>query len=208
MVAFIDESQDRHYLLLSAVTLPSTDTATAIIAHARKTLGPASKKISEFHESALNLVNPSAINSLVDSMTFAYYRHGTRRILRQDVGIWTAYYRKTRPERSAQSLAFPRLLTAYVRLFHALISEIQPERGTRVLCDGFQGIARILPDLQDIADVYRATVAKGESSMAGIQLADVAAGTARRFLSEQNTERYVNLKKIERLHRQVVLLEK
>ncbi len=208
MVVFIDESQDERYFLLGAVTVPSTDIANSIVAQARKALGSASKGISEFHESALNRDNPDAINSLIDSMVFEYYRRRTHRLLRQDVGIWTTYYRKTRAERSAQSLPFRQLLTAYVRLFNTLMSEIQPERGTSIFCDGFQGITRILPELQDVAGAYEATIAKGESSMTGIQLADVAAGTTRRFLSEQNTERYVDLKHIVRLHRQVFLSAK
>lgn len=208
MVVYIDESQDKRYFLLGAVTVPSTDVANSIVAQARKALGAASKSISEFHESELNRNNPDAINSLIDSMVFEYHHHGKRRILRQDIGIWTAYYPKTRAERSTQSLPFHQLLTVYARLFAVLISEIQPEKGTPVFCDGFQGISRILPELQDVADAYKATIAKGESSMTGVQLADVTAGTTRRFLSEQNTERYVYLKKIVRLNRQIFLSAK
>lgn len=205
---FIDESQDMRYFLLSAVTVPSIDTAKSIIAQTRKALGPTSKAISEFHESALNLANPNAIDLLLDNMVFEYHRHGKHRILRRDVGVWIAYYRKSRSERGAQSLPFPRLLTTYVRLFETLLSEIQPEKGASILCDGFQGIARILPNLQGVAEGYGATIAKGHSSTAGIQLADVSAGTTRRFLSQQNLVRYRRLTEIVRLHKEVFLSAK
>lgn len=208
VVVFIDESQDKRYFLLAAVTIPSTDVASAILAQSRKALGSASRSISEFHESALNRVTPNVIDALLDNMAFEYSHHGKHRMARRDVGVWTAYYRKTRAERSTQSLPFPLLLAAYTRLFSTLLSEIQPEMGTHILCDGFQGMNRILPELQDIADDYRATVTKGESSLAGVQLADVAAGTTRRFLSQQNLVRYGRMKDIVRLHKEVFLSAK
>lgn len=205
---FIDESQDQRYFLLGAVTVPSIDTANSVVGQARKALGSTAKEISEFHESALNLSNPEAIDTLINSMVFEYYHRGTRHILRHDIGVWTAYYRKTRAERQTQSLPFARLLVAYVNLFEALMSEIQPERGTLILCDGFQGIARILPQLQRVANAYGATVSKGASSVTGIQLADVATGTTRRLLSQQNTVRYGKIKDIVRLHKEVFLSAK
>ena len=81
----------------------------------------------------------------------------------------------------------------YVGLFQTLVGETTPPRGTAIHCDSFQGIARIRPDLQGAVVAQGVSVIKAFSGMRGIQLADVAAGTARRFLNQQNVERFLQL---------------
>lgn len=200
---FFDESQgERHFVLGAVVT--SGDIADAILAQARKVLRRKGTEVPEFHESVLNKTNPEGIDVLIDNIVFEYRRQRQHRTLRQDVTVWTAYYRKNRAERSRQSLPFDRLLAVYVGLFQTLVAEIAPASGTQIQCDSFQGIERILPELRKIAGPLGATVDKGVSSIAGIQLADVVTGTTRRFLSNQNGDRYDVLKRIVRLNKEFV----
>lgn len=65
---------------------------------------------------------------LIDNIVFEYRRQRQHRTLRQDVTVWTAYYRKNRAERCRQSLPFDRLLAVYVGLFQTLVAEIAPVR--------------------------------------------------------------------------------
>lgn len=200
---FIDESQGERHFILGAVVMPDAITNT-ILAQARKVLRRKGKDVPEFHESLLNKADPEAIDVLIDNMVFEYHRRRQHRVLRQDVTVWTAYYRKNRAERARQSLPFERLLAVYVGLFETLVAEIAPTARTQIQCDSFQGIERILPDLRRIAEPLGAAVDKGVSSMAGIQLADVVTGTTRRFLSNQNGDRYDVLKRIVRLNKEFV----
>ena len=163
MVVYLDESQGKLHFVLSAV-VTSDDVADAILAQSRKMLRPKGINVPEFHESVLNKTTPEALDVLIDNLVFEYRHRRQHRTIRQDVTVWTAYYRKNRAERARQSLPFDRLLSIYVGLFDTLMAEIVPDAGAMIYCDSFQGIERILPDLQMIADLLGSKVNKGVSS--------------------------------------------
>lgn len=129
-------------------------------------------------------------------MVYEYLRKRSHRVLRKDVSVYLVYYRETRAERASRSLPFVRLLTMYTALFEALLEEINPAAGTTIYCDSFQGIARIMPELQRIGTQYGTSVSRTMSSLPGIQLADMATGTGRRFLNQEVVDRYAALEPI------------
>lgn len=208
MVVFLDESQDNRYFVLGAAVTSNAHLGHVVVTQTRKVLGSPGRLIPEFHESALNQVNPGAIDAFLNNMVYEYLRKRSRRVLRKDISIYLVYYRKTRAERASRSLPFARLLTVYTALFEALLEEINPAAGTTIYCDSFQGIARIMPELQKMGTQYGASVSPTMSSLPGVQLADMATGTGRRFLNQEVVDRYAALEPIVRLLKEVVLSAK
>lgn len=63
VMVFLDESQDNRYFVLGAAVTINAHLGQVVVTQTRKVLGSQGRLIPEFHESALNQVNPHAIRS-------------------------------------------------------------------------------------------------------------------------------------------------
>lgn len=107
MVMFVDESQDSRYFALGAAVRLNANPGHVVVTQTRKALGPQGRLLPEFHESALNQVNPVAIDAFLDNMVYESLRKRRHRILRKNISVYLVYYRNTPAERASRSWPLP-----------------------------------------------------------------------------------------------------
>lgn len=183
----IDESQDRKHFVLAGVLLRDQSTAADIVGDMRTAARRAKVFLKEFHETELHRYQPRLLTRHLEMLSFAPRRPKRRPAPREGVKLLGAYYAKV--PREGESLTRDRLRMVYAALFQAIVSALPEEsQAIEVACDHFTGDFSVRPQLEVIVQRrFKGSLEFAESSQVkGLQLADLVAGTVRRYLAEED----------------------
>jgi hypothetical protein len=184
----IDESQDRDYFVVGAIGAPTPHPLDVMIGRARAVVRREGLRIVEFNESDLTARASDLLDWWAAEIALVHHRK-KRRLPREDVQVWVAYYRKTRRDRDTFTKA--RLQQVYVaaltRIFQHVAQGVGPGEQADVVYDTFPQAGAIAPEIRAaFAAHLRGNIRPGESSAdKPLQAADIIAGTARRYLRDE-----------------------
>lgn len=182
---FVDESQDAERFVLGAVASKDLVALNATVGSFRTITRHLNLTIREFHEVDLHRDHPRLLTRVLETMT-TIRRKKRRPTLRHDLQIVASYYLKAPSERDGSALRHTRLLHVYQETFRALVwaLPIAPQDTVDIVCDRFEGGEEILSSLQRILGSRVAGRVEFADSVRTkpLQLADLSAGTIRRYL--------------------------
>jgi len=188
---FIDESQDRERFVLAAVAAHDLTSLTTTIGRWRTASRNLNIAVREYHEADLHRDHPRLLTRLLEEMA-VFKRKKRRPSPRKDLKVIAAYYLKAPSEQKGTALSHERLMTVYPETFRALVwaLPLAVPAPIEVVCDQFEGCEKLLPALNIIladraAGQIRFADSTGEKPL---QLADLAAGTIRRYLGGEGND--------------------
>lgn len=186
----MDESQDAMHYVLAGVLAPDLLTLQAIVGDIRTTARRLGfDRLTEFREKELYRDYPRLLNKALELLVTGRRRKGRRPHPRDEIGLFVAYYAKGQHASCGSGLPGPRLKAVYRAAFRAILENVpSSEAPVVVVCDHFQYGQVLLPELIAIhAERFSGTVSFADSmGCKPLQLADLVAGTARRYLAEES----------------------